>query len=67
MTAKTASATPKQPATAGDHHHLDLGVRISGAFRPLKPKLRGWLHAGTFPLATAAGIVLICLAPSAAA
>jgi hemolysin III len=37
---------------------------ISDALRPLKPKLRGWLHAGTFPLATAAGIVLICLAPT---
>ncbi|MGL5857741.1 MAG: PAQR family membrane homeostasis protein TrhA [Angustibacter sp.] len=30
----------------------------------VKPKLRGWLHAGTFPLALAAGIVLIALAPS---
>jgi hemolysin III len=29
------------------------------------PKLRGWLHAGLFPLALAAGIVLICLAPTA--
>jgi hemolysin III len=28
----------------------------------IKPHLRGWLHAGTFPLAVAAGIVLICLA-----
>ena len=31
---------------------------------PLKPRLRGWLHAGVFPLALAAGIVLICLAPT---
>lgn len=30
----------------------------------VKPKLRGWLHAGTFPLALAAGIVMICLAPA---
>src|SRR6266545_2120673 len=57
MTAKTATAT----------HHRDLGDRISHALAPLKPKLRGWLHAGTFPLATAAGIVLICLAPTTAA
>ncbi len=28
----------------------------------VKPKLRGWLHAGTFPLAVAAGIVLVVLA-----
>lgn len=31
--------------------------------RAVKPKLRGWLHAGTFPLSLAAGIVLIVLAP----
>ena len=28
----------------------------------LKPKLRGWLHAGTFPARRAAGIVLVALA-----
>lgn len=28
-----------------------------------KPKLRGWLHAGMFPVAIAAGIVLIVLVP----
>jgi hemolysin III len=49
------TATSPQPEQLG--HHL------SGRLGPLKPKLRGWLHAGTFPLATAAGIVLICLAP----
>lgn len=53
------------PITAAARSHRDLGDRLSDALRPLKPKLRGWLHAGTFPLATAAGIVLICLAPSA--
>ncbi len=31
----------------------------------VKPRLRGWLHAVTCPLAIAAGIVLVCLAPSA--
>jgi hemolysin III len=30
----------------------------------IKPKLRGWLHAGTFPLVVVAGIVLVTLAPS---
>ncbi|MDN5763272.1 MAG: hemolysin III family protein [Microlunatus sp.] len=33
----------------------------------VKPKLRGWLHAGTAPLATAGGIVLVALAPDSAA
>ena len=32
--------------------------------RVVKPKLRGWLHAGTFPLSVAAGIVLVTLAPT---
>jgi hemolysin III len=30
----------------------------------VKPKLRGWIHAGTAPLALAAGIVLIALTPA---
>jgi hemolysin III len=30
----------------------------------VKPRLRGWLHAGTAPLALAAGIVLVALAPT---
>ncbi|TDD13144.1 hemolysin III family protein, partial [Kribbella turkmenica] len=53
--------------TASSTQPHELGHRLSGKLGPLKPKLRGWLHAGTFPLATAAGIVLICLAPGASA
>jgi hemolysin III len=30
----------------------------------VKPRLRGWLHAGTFPFALAAGIVLVALSPT---
>ncbi|WP_310528902.1 hemolysin III family protein [Nocardioides sp.] len=30
----------------------------------LKPRLRGWLHAGAIPLVVAAGIVLIVLSPT---
>ena len=30
----------------------------------VKPHLRGWLHAGTTPLALAAGVVLIALSPT---
>ena len=33
----------------------------------LKPTWRGWIHAGTFPVAIAAGIVLITLADGAVA
>ncbi|GAB2467906.1 hemolysin III family protein [Promicromonospora xylanilytica] len=32
--------------------------------RKIKPRLRGWIHAGTFPLALAASIVLVALAPT---
>jgi hemolysin III len=39
---------------------------VSDAVAAVKPRLRGWLHAGTFPLAVAAGIVLICVAPTTA-
>jgi hemolysin III len=38
-----------------------------GAAHIVKPKLRGWLHAGTFPLSLAAGIVLVVLAPTTTA
>ncbi len=35
---------------------------VRGAVRP---RLRGWLHAATFPVCLAAGVVLVVLAPSA--
>ena len=38
-----------------------------GANAEIKPTWRGWIHAGTFPVAIAAGIVLIALADGAAA
>jgi hemolysin III len=52
------------PSTRPPH---ELGHRLADTLAPLKPRLRGWLHAGTFPFATAAGIVLICLAPTSGA
>ncbi|GAB2691182.1 PAQR family membrane homeostasis protein TrhA [Thalassiella azotivora] len=33
--------------------------------RAIKPRLRGWIHLGTFPLVIAAGVVLVALAPDA--
>ena len=38
---------------------------VASATTPVRPRLRGWLHVAAFPLALAAGITLICLAPSA--
>jgi hemolysin III len=39
---------------------------VADALADIKPRLRGWLHAVTAPLALAAGIVLIVLSPTAA-
>ena len=52
--------------TEGDGRVTDLtpGAAVASATAALRPKLRGWLHAGAFPLVLAAGIVLICLAPT---
>ena len=35
---------------------------VEDVARAVKPRLRGWLHAGTFPLAVVAGTVLVVLA-----
>jgi hemolysin III len=44
-----------------DEPALDEPSLLEGV---VKPRLRGWLHAGASPLVLAAGIVLICLAPA---
>lgn len=49
------SSTPQ-----ADRNPLEVAVAAVAA---VKPKLRGWIHAGTFPVALAAGIVLVVLAP----
>ena len=49
-----------------DDASIGAGSEAAGASTTpaaeIKPRWRGWIHAGTFPLATAAGIVLIALA-----
>ncbi|WP_327287731.1 PAQR family membrane homeostasis protein TrhA [Streptomyces sp. NBC_01198] len=45
----------------------DLEGGVEHAAAVVKPAMRGWLHAGMFPLALAGGIVLIALSRSAAA
>lgn len=48
----------------------DISTSVSSTVekveKKVKPRLRGWIHAGTFPLALAASIVLIALAPTPA-
>ncbi len=42
----------------------NIGDKVHETLAEIKPKLRGWLHLGTAPLALAAGIVLIALSPT---
>lgn len=65
---------PLPPRLAGrlaqmdTHDHVeaaDAGERLREVVDDIKPRLRGWLHAATWPLALAAFIVLIVLAPGA--
>ncbi|WP_405739136.1 hemolysin III family protein [Streptomyces sp. NBC_01525] len=66
--------TPAVDPPAGTTSRLTSGqttVSLEGgveqAAAALKPRMRGWLHAGMFPLSLAGGIVLIALSRSAAA
>ncbi len=55
------------PVPSADNATPDTVTDQNGAVGELvaavKPRLRGWLHAGTFPLVLAAGLVLSILAP----
>lgn len=44
-----------------------IDAASASAHVELKPSWRGWIHAGTFPVAIAAGVVLIVLADGAVA
>ena len=48
------SATHEAPATS----------RVDAVLDPVKPHLRGWLHAGMAPIAVVLGIVLVILSPA---
>jgi hemolysin III len=43
-----------------------LGEQVRETLEEVKPRLRGWIHAGTAPIALVAGIVLVILSPTAA-
>ncbi|MFD7246805.1 PAQR family membrane homeostasis protein TrhA [Streptomyces massasporeus] len=59
-----AGATGR-PTAGQAAHALEDGVQRAAA--ALKPRMRGWLHAGVFPLALVGGIVLIAVSRSASA
>ena len=48
-----------------EHAVERAGELMSDKLAEVKPHLRGWLHAGTAPVALVAGIVLIALSPTA--
>lgn len=43
---------------------MTVEQNLRDAVAAVKPRLRGWLHAATFPLSVAAGIVLVVLSPT---
>ncbi|MFF7643377.1 hemolysin III family protein [Streptomyces canus] len=49
-------------AGANAHTVAALVERVADVVEPIKPRLRGWLHAGMVPAALVAGVVLIRLA-----
>ncbi len=55
-------AEPSAPIT----HPLTPNDALTDVLEQVKPRLRGWLHAGMAPLSLAAGIVLLSLAPTSA-
>jgi hemolysin III len=46
---------------------MDVLEVLAAPLAEVKPRLRGWLHAGVSPLVLASGIVLVCLAPTSGA
>ena len=44
-----------------------LGEATDALARAVKPRLRGWIHLGSFPLVVLAGAVLVLLAPAGGA
>lgn len=47
--------------------NTELPQQIAGQISDIKPMLRGWIHAGTFPVAIALGVLLIAFSNGVAA
>ncbi|MFH9741223.1 hemolysin III family protein [Streptomyces roseolus] len=60
--AGSSSGSHRDESAEGSRPVADLVERAVDLVEPVKPRLRGWLHAGMVPASLAAGIVLICLA-----
>jgi hemolysin III len=63
-----APSAPSDPTGAEEARTEEAGTDqdqgLSNVIRQVKPRLRGWLHFAMTPLAGAAGIVLVALAPT---
>ena len=53
----------ESPAAASATHDARVDSRADALLDPVKPRLRGWLHAGMAPIAVVLGIVLVVLSP----
>ena len=60
----TDPSLPARAAETAQEAAEQVIERVRHAKDEVKPKLRGWLHAATTPLALAAGVVLIVLSPT---
>ena len=63
---RPAPVEPDTPPNAVGPDPSRPGEALDEVVGQVKPRLRGWLHAGMAPLATAGGIVLVALAPTPA-
>nr|WP_167405833.1 hemolysin III family protein [Sphaerisporangium cinnabarinum] len=70
---RTPSVPPAHPGPAHapgtdalDSVRENVGDAVAKVAEVVKPRLRGWIHAGTFPLALVASIVLVVVAPPVA-
>ena len=61
-TERLVSATADAAAGVGER----IGEQVRETLDEVKPRLRGWIHAATAPLALAAGLVLVVLSPTEA-
>ncbi|WP_341393999.1 PAQR family membrane homeostasis protein TrhA [Arthrobacter sp. G119Y2] len=63
MASSSSSAPPERdPSSRSTPGPVESAVEEVADILAIKPKLRGWLHAGATPFALAAGIVLVVLA-----
>ena len=58
-----APASPDDAQNPASRTLEGIGERLSEAAQAVKPRLRGWVHAGVAPFVLAASIVLVAISP----